>query len=291
MRSSPSQPLFADRYCVQTPGDPLFPYVGKSIAKLTLAQVKTLDCGSKRLPNFRASFPLFHGPCPDDHQKNKTNQNNSPSTHLPGIQDLHPQRNIRFRALRRQETSSEMEHRVQSQPYRPNLDSLPRRLCKGTRSSVREERVCIVKDHRACLYSFNLCLLSLRRVDQRVLTLHYMQYQSFDWRTLIAMKKINRAVPTSALIDAETVSDVDPTTGLSPWFAGLNLTSFPGATLGQKISQAAKSIGSDTLSPNAGALTPAPGLFTTKEMVDEAHKLGLGVVPWTVSFLFFRAFG
>lgn len=35
-----------------TPGDPLFPYVGRYINTLTLAQVRTLDCGSKTLPDF-----------------------------------------------------------------------------------------------------------------------------------------------------------------------------------------------------------------------------------------------
>jgi len=33
-------------------GDPDFPYVGKNIANLTLAQIKTLDCGSERLIDF-----------------------------------------------------------------------------------------------------------------------------------------------------------------------------------------------------------------------------------------------
>lgn len=35
-----------------TPGDPDFPYVGKFVKDLTLAQVETLDCGSKTLPDF-----------------------------------------------------------------------------------------------------------------------------------------------------------------------------------------------------------------------------------------------
>jgi glycerophosphoryl diester phosphodiesterase len=43
-------------HCVDTapvtPGDPLFPYVGKLVNALTLAQLKTLDCGSKTLPEF-----------------------------------------------------------------------------------------------------------------------------------------------------------------------------------------------------------------------------------------------
>lgn len=40
----------------QTPGDPDFPYVGKFIANLTLAQLRTVDCGSKRQIDFRASL-------------------------------------------------------------------------------------------------------------------------------------------------------------------------------------------------------------------------------------------
>src|SRR4051794_12581087 len=31
-----------------TPGDPAYPYVGKLIHRLTLAQIKTLDCGVRR---------------------------------------------------------------------------------------------------------------------------------------------------------------------------------------------------------------------------------------------------
>jgi glycerophosphoryl diester phosphodiesterase len=43
-------------HCADTapvsPGDPEFPYVGKRIRDLTLAQIKTIDCGSKTLPEF-----------------------------------------------------------------------------------------------------------------------------------------------------------------------------------------------------------------------------------------------
>ncbi|GGS33308.1 hypothetical protein GCM10010171_29340 [Actinokineospora fastidiosa] len=43
-------------HCVDTApttaGDPKFPYVGKRVHDLTLAQLKTLDCGSKTLPEF-----------------------------------------------------------------------------------------------------------------------------------------------------------------------------------------------------------------------------------------------
>ena len=48
-------------HCVDTgpafPGDPEFPYVGKRVHDLTLAQLKTLDCGSKTLPDFPRQQP------------------------------------------------------------------------------------------------------------------------------------------------------------------------------------------------------------------------------------------
>jgi len=37
-----------------TPGDPEFPYVGKYVRNLTLAQVRTLDCGTLRLSTMPA---------------------------------------------------------------------------------------------------------------------------------------------------------------------------------------------------------------------------------------------
>lgn len=40
-----------------TPGDPEYPYVGKYIVNLTLAQVRTLDCGSQTLPQFPEQRP------------------------------------------------------------------------------------------------------------------------------------------------------------------------------------------------------------------------------------------
>ncbi|WP_031483932.1 glycerophosphodiester phosphodiesterase family protein [Streptomyces bicolor] len=35
-----------------TPGDPLYPYVGKYIKDLTLAQISTMDCGYRQLPGY-----------------------------------------------------------------------------------------------------------------------------------------------------------------------------------------------------------------------------------------------
>lgn len=68
------------------------------------------------------------------------------------------------------------------------------------------------------------------------------------------------------------------------------MSEFDGATLGERVAQAARHINADILSPMA---TPrfgpdsAPGWednlgFITPEMVDLAHDLGLSVKPWTV---------
>jgi len=45
-------------FLYQVDGDPDFPYVGKHIANLTLTQIKTLDCGSKRQMGYRAQIML-----------------------------------------------------------------------------------------------------------------------------------------------------------------------------------------------------------------------------------------
>lgn len=78
----------------------------------------------------------------------------------------------------------------------------------------------------------------------------------------------------------------------SPWLAGLHLDSFPGHTLGQRIAQAAHSINVDILSPAAkhDSSSIDPDIdgwipFTTRDMVDKGHELGLQVKPWTVSCL------
>ena len=43
-----------------TPDDPMFPYVGKYIKDLTLAQIKTMDCGYQQLPGFPEQ-EVIHG--------------------------------------------------------------------------------------------------------------------------------------------------------------------------------------------------------------------------------------
>jgi len=84
-----------------------------------------------------------------------------------------------------------------------------------------------------------------------------------------------------------------PDNSTSPWLAGHRLDQFPGVSMDVQIAHAALEIGADILSPSADFLTspsPDPSMaghlpFTTKHMVDEAHRLGMAVKPFTVSFI------
>ncbi|KAJ7814158.1 PLC-like phosphodiesterase [Mycena olivaceomarginata] len=97
-------------------------------------------------------------------------------------------------------------------------------------------------------------------------------YQSFDWRSLIAMKKLDPTIITSALVEHDTA--VMPDNTVSP--------NFSGSSLGVKLANAAHSINASILSPHA---TYSPKSLATKEMVDQAHYLGMLVKPWTVNSL------
>jgi glycerophosphoryl diester phosphodiesterase len=116
---------------------------------------------------------------------------------------------------------------------------------------------------------------------------HSVTYQSFDWRTLVAMKDFDPGVVTSALIDDETAA----VGHRSPWLAGRHIYDSPGAADVQ-IALAAWSINADILSPysHTERATGEPGMieyvpFVTKEMVDMANRHGLAVKPWTVNRL------
>lgn len=100
--------------------------------------------------------------------------------------------------------------------------------------------------------------------------------QSFDWKTLIEMKKVNPNITTSALWqeqpswgrDSESLRRYEK--AKSPWLGGLDIKDFKGDPV-----KAAHAIGADIISPYYEELS--------KQDVDEAHALGMKVVPWTVN--------
>jgi glycerophosphoryl diester phosphodiesterase len=106
--------------------------------------------------------------------------------------------------------------------------------------------------------------------------------QSFDWRTLIGIKKKFPETRTVALLDNTTIAyEYANVTGY-PWLGGIDLEKdFNGDYV-----EAAKSIGASILSPLHGTGHSVNTIgyvpFTTADMVESAHRIGLKVIPWTV---------
>lgn len=100
--------------------------------------------------------------------------------------------------------------------------------------------------------------------------------QSFDWQILIEMKKLNPNISTSALWqeqpswgrDSESLRRYEKKK--SPWLGGLDIKDYQGNPV-----KAAHAIGADIISPYYTEIS--------KQDVDEAHSLGMKVVPWTVN--------
>lgn len=100
--------------------------------------------------------------------------------------------------------------------------------------------------------------------------------QSFDWQTLIDTKKLNPNISTSALWqeqpswgrDSESLRRYEKKK--SPWLGGLDIKDYQGNPV-----KAAHAIGADIISPYYTEIS--------KQDVDEAHSLGMKVVPWTVN--------
>ncbi|TCD60980.1 hypothetical protein EIP91_009188 [Steccherinum ochraceum] len=225
--------------CIDTapafPDDPDFPYVGKFVANLTLAQIKTLDCGSKR----QHKYPM---------------QLTYPGTKISTMQEL-------------------FDFASCADPAHQILWNIESKINPAQPNQTRSVEDFVTSQHE--IFAASPYYPSIT-------------FQSFDWRSLVAMKKLDPYMITSALIDDETAMNPDNKT--TPWLAGLRLDAFPGPTKDEQVAQAAHFIGAHILSPAAtgsgGSEDPmiegyVP--FTTKSMVDEAHRLGMLVKPWTAN--------
>jgi glycerophosphoryl diester phosphodiesterase len=96
--------------------------------------------------------------------------------------------------------------------------------------------------------------------------------QSFDWRTLVAAKRLEPAIVTACLTaEGGSFDTVRPdATGRSPWHAGIAPADHDGS-----LPRMARAAGCAVWSPNHASVT--------RERVDEARALGLRVLPWTVN--------
>ena len=96
--------------------------------------------------------------------------------------------------------------------------------------------------------------------------------QSFDWRTLVEVKRIAPELRTACLTqETQNSNNVASRDGrASPWTAGFDLRAVDGS-----VPRLVKAAGCDIWSPFFRNATP--------ERIKEAHALGLTVLPWTVN--------
>jgi glycerophosphoryl diester phosphodiesterase len=96
--------------------------------------------------------------------------------------------------------------------------------------------------------------------------------QSFDWRTLVLVRKLAPEIALVALTDQQPGEDtMEPgKPGASIWLGGLDVDDYGGS-----VPKTVAALGAATWSPHARDLTP--------ESIAEAHALGLKIVPWTVN--------
>jgi glycerophosphoryl diester phosphodiesterase len=98
--------------------------------------------------------------------------------------------------------------------------------------------------------------------------------QSFDWRTLEVVKELAPDIPVVCLtvrsfsIDGTWYNLQPGGEGSSPWLAGLDADDFDG------VAELVHAFGADILSPYYREID--------RRDVEEAHRLGLKVIPWTV---------
>ena len=91
--------------------------------------------------------------------------------------------------------------------------------------------------------------------------------QSFDWRALRAVQRLAPGLPVAALTARLQAID---NLGDGRWTAGLRLEDHGGS-----VPRLVRALGAPIWSPFHGHLT--------EQQVDEAHALGLQVIPWTVN--------
>lgn len=166
------------------------------IRDLTLAQVKTYDCGTLKNPRF-------------------PNQTPSPGEKIPTLEEL-------FTMVSQSKLSAAktVEFNIETKifPSRPELSPPPKKFAQLV-----------------------LTILKKFKMEKRTIL------QSFDYRTLVAMKELSKKVRTSQLTYE-------------------NLTDFVAI---------AKSIRADIISPNEH--------WIDKDSVTKLHAAGVQVAPWTAN--------
>ncbi|WP_225994144.1 glycerophosphodiester phosphodiesterase family protein [Actinomadura rudentiformis] len=119
------------------------------------------------------------------------------------------------------------------------------------------------------------------REVRRARLLRQVTIQSFDWGALMRMRQIERRLPLVALTNFDFLQVGQP--GRSPWLGGIDIDDFGGDPL-----KAIKTFGAAAFSPvhgfpqNGKVTDPGYRPYVTKAMVDQAHRMRIKVIPWTV---------
>ncbi|MFF4618636.1 glycerophosphodiester phosphodiesterase family protein [Nonomuraea jabiensis] len=122
--------------------------------------------------------------------------------------------------------------------------------------------------------------VTLREI-RRAEMLRQVTVQSFDWGALMRMRELEPRLPLVALTNRDFLQTGQP--GASPWLGGIDIDDFGGDPL-----KAVRSFGADAFSPvhgfpqNGKVTDPGYQAYVTEDMVDQAHALGLKVIPWTI---------
>jgi glycerophosphoryl diester phosphodiesterase len=106
--------------------------------------------------------------------------------------------------------------------------------------------------------------------------------QSFDWGALMRMRQVAPRLRLVALTNGDFLQVGQP--GASPWLGGIDVDDFGGSLVA-----AAASFRPDAISPvhgnpqNGKIGDPGYVPYTTRQLVTEAHRAGIKVIPWTVN--------
>lgn len=183
--------------CVDTgpvfAGDPQYPYAGKPVHDLILAQIRTLDCGHKiaTLPEIFALTDAYRA-------------------------------DVRY----------DIETKVDAE--QPAMTADPDEFVDVILAAVR----------------------AAGKVDR-------VEIESFDWRTLPAVHRVEPSMPVVALWNQTTWRPA------SPWLAGIDPVVVGDPLVGAMM------VGASIVSPAYALVDDA--------LVDRAHALGLKVLPWTIN--------
>ena len=208
-------------------GDPEFPYVGDYIRNLTLAQVRTLDCGWRQLPEH-------------PQQRVVTGARIALLSQVFDLVDCYKAKRVTMNI----ETKVEAGAPEQTAP--------------------REQFVQVVA-----------------REIRAAGMLRQVTIQSFDWGALMRMRQVEPRLPIIALTNRDFLEVGQPSA--SDWLGGIDIDDFGGSLVA-----GAASFGADAISPAHG--NPQDGRisdplyvpYTTPEMVADAHRAGMSVIPWTI---------